>query len=136
MDARVLEFNRRVIGAPGVAEWRSIHLCHMNIPCPDCKTAVSVEKFLNHCGSYWPNLNIVRYTCPLCHQATEAQIGTGHVWFGYSYAAGQPHFAAMERVKVSGLVARIEHDSLAVMYGNGRWLFTSEPPKSRHGTGR
>lgn len=71
--------------------------------CRLCGGTFTVRALLHSATEYWPELNVVFAESPCCQTREELQIETNKVWRGYSYAAGVPHYCAMEEYAVPGL---------------------------------
>ena len=91
------------------------------ITCPDCKKKIPVEQFLDGCQTYLAEVRVLRCKCPGCHGVTEVQPEPGALWLGYVYAAGQPHFSAMEKIPVDGLRVSADSRSMEIKLGDRTW---------------
>ena len=86
------------------------------LKCRQCGFDPTPKQFIDGLTSAWADLRVVQHFCPKCGQREELQLVYSEVRFGYVYAAGSAHFAAMEHAKVPGLLAWVEGKSLCVEY--------------------
>jgi hypothetical protein len=68
-----------------------------------CGGTFTVRAVLESAEKYWPMLDVVFATRPCCGAREELQLRPNGVWCGYLYAAGAPHYAAMEEYAAPGL---------------------------------
>jgi predicted RNA-binding Zn-ribbon protein involved in translation (DUF1610 family) len=91
------------------------------IECPSCKRCVTVAAFLSACSDFWPNVDAVRFTCPLCGEVTQARLESSRISLGYTYAAGGAHFCGMIDVQVDGLTVYRNGDELQAQLEGQTW---------------
>jgi hypothetical protein len=94
----------------------------MVIECFYCKENIPPEQFFDTCHSYWSELNVLKCACPYCGEISEIQIENGIIWFGYIYAAGTAHFAAVEPVHIDGLCVQHSSDSISIEFEGKEWI--------------
>ena len=92
-----------------------------NIICTSCKRGVPYGIFFYNCHSYWPEISVVHYTCPLCLVSSEVQVNDGRLSFGSVSRSGRPHFARAETVNFVGLLARHDAYSVTIEVDGARW---------------
>lgn len=91
--------------------------------CGGCGKVSDLPEFLDDCSGYWPELQAVRHRCATCGAKAEVQLLWCEVRVGYSYAAGSPHFAAMESIPAPGLVRQRGEDCVTATFEGRSWVF-------------
>jgi hypothetical protein len=83
---------------------------------------IALHLLLDTCHSYWSELNVLKCACPYCGETSEIQIENGVLWFGYIYAAGTAHFAAMEPVHIDGLSVQHSDGLISLEFEGKEWI--------------
>jgi hypothetical protein len=74
------------------------------ISCPNCNENFTIEDEIYNCYEKYENFKVVRTKTPCCQKPDELYLRNNIASRGYIYAAGQAHFAEMEKYKIDGLV--------------------------------
>ncbi|MBL8046452.1 MAG: hypothetical protein JNL09_07925 [Anaerolineales bacterium] len=83
--------------------------------CVLCGGTFTVRAVLEAAEKYWPWLDVVFATRPCCGGREELQLRPNVVWCGYLYAAGAPHYAAMEEYAAPGLTLSASANGITFM---------------------
>ena len=95
------------------------------IECFSCRKNTRLDLFLDTCHCYWPELNVLKCACPYCGETSEIQIEDGTIWFGYIYAAGGPHFSAIDPLYINGLSVQHAVGSIHITFEGKEWKIDS-----------
>lgn len=90
--------------------------------CFKCGHEPAVGEFLMGLCSWWPQLRIAHHVCPECSFKQELQLGHAAIKFGYAYAAGSPHFAAIQQVQIPGIEIAESTTQLEVKFDDHLFL--------------
>jgi len=92
------------------------------IVCPGCKKDIPLDSFFDTCHCYWPEANVLKSCCPLCHEVSEIQVEDGRVWFGYVYVGGAAHFCGVDPVDVNGLSVERSESEIRIAVNGKEWI--------------
>jgi hypothetical protein len=91
------------------------------IACPMCREWFSPASFFPCCRTLWPEHDLAVFVCPRCQKESALQLWPGEVRFGYTYAAGEMHFATVFTYQVPGLLRDAAIDHFALELNSDRW---------------
>lgn len=95
------------------------------LKCSSCKAGLTAGAFLTGCSDFWWEMDVVQFTCPLCHRETDARVEHSLISLGYIYGAGSPHFCGMTDVPIDGLRVWREGGNLFAEFGDKTWTIHS-----------
>ena len=91
------------------------------IECHSCGSRIAPMVLVERAESYWARLGLFVSSLPCCGTREEFQLRGDDLVRGYVYAAGQPHFCAVETYRVEGV--RVEHgDPTRLVWDGGERL--------------
>jgi len=101
------------------------------IVCYGCSARLSAQEFLDGSSAWWERVDCLQFRCCRCAATFEVRIESGQVTFGYTYAAGGPHFAGMVPISVPEIGARPLEQGLQVTFGPVTKLVERLPQSDR-----
>lgn len=93
--------------------------------CSKCHAARAWGELFAQSTMGYPELRVLVHTCAACGTRDEYQAAAGRLSFGYVYAAGAAHFAAMEDHAVAGLGVVETAGAVQVDYEGRQWRFST-----------
>jgi hypothetical protein len=97
-----------------------------SLSCRQCGHVPDPPEFLSRLYGYFARVPVLFHRCRHCECREELQIADGAVLFGYVYAAGTAHFAAMERCELPALQVAAHRDGLQLRWADGPWMVVPE----------
>jgi hypothetical protein len=91
-----------------------------------CGARSDLPEFLDSRRGFSPRLLTVSHVCRGCGETSDVQLWWCEVRVGYTYAAGETHFAPVEVVQAPGLEKTTSDDRIAVSLGGRTWVFAEE----------
>lgn len=94
--------------------------------CWKCKRDYNVSDYFDGVRVWWPSIDVLQRECGNCGHKEEMRLESGKISFGYIYAAGTAHFAAMEEVMIEGLEVTRLGSALEVRLDGKVWNVPAE----------
>jgi len=91
---------------------------NIEITCKNCGKTFTIRDLIVNIKDCYVNLNVFRTITSCCESYEELALENGLALRGYVYAAGQPHFAAMEKYDADDLSVDYSENDVQVEFEN------------------